>query len=260
MRMIHPAAWVGLFLNAVLAFMLYQALEVTDDTLMDAASQEAWKEFSSFMLGTIRPVHLTLLLAQAVALGLMVLRVPFSLAVAFITAFLTIPGSFVYLLGCLLTHYRIQYAEFPVAPPGDAGAWRIFPSFVFRKMLLFTAISFALCIILLALGDFSFSVTFFAAALVGLYCAYRAKVHPALSLYTTHCMLTVGLLAPRLLIPYDSVTLAILHDNESIQFEIRTPGGTRTLVWPLLTVAPAQRRQAVEELGAALDAHGVPLQ
>ena len=260
MRMIHPAAWGGLLLNGMLAFLLYHALENMDLSLMDAASQQAWGEFNQFMLETIRPFHLTLLLAQAAALFLMVLKVPFALFIAFVAASLTIPGSFVYLLGCLLTHYRIKYAEFHTAPPGYIGARFCFPSFALRKMRVFTIISALAFMMLLLMGDYSVSATFFAVALVGLYCVFRAKANNALSLHEEYLTLTVGLFTPRLLIPYNSIRLATLHNYDVIQLDVETSSGTHPVIWPLQAVEPRERRHAVEEMGAALDAHGVPLQ
>ena len=261
MRIVHPAALVGLLLNVMLFFILYRTLESMELAVMDDASRAAWGEFNSLMLGTIRPFHMTLLFAQTAALVLMVMRVPFvPLVLAFIAAGLTLPGSLVYLIGCLLSHYRIKYAAFPVAPPAYQGASFIFPSFAVRKMRVFAAISFAAGLFLLWLGDYSFSVTFFAVSIVGVYCLYRAKAIHALSLHDRHLTLSPGLLAPKLLSPYDAVELATLFENGVIQFEIGTPGGTQRLVWPSQAVEPALRRQAIEELGSALGAHGVPLQ
>jgi len=260
MRMIHPAAWAGLLLNAALAFMLFHALEVMDLSTLEVAQQEAWEELRVLILETVRPFYLTLLLMQAVALFLIVRRAPFALPVAFIGGLLTIPLGFVYLLGSLLTYYRIKYADFAEAPAGYAGARYIFPSFILKKMRIFAGASFAVFVALLLLDSFNLSVSFLALTLVGLYCTLRAGKNHALALYDDSLTLTPGLLAPKLLLPYSNITLATLRENETIQFEVNTPGGSRSLIWPLLTVDPTQRRQAVEELGAALDARGVPLQ
>jgi len=104
------------------------------------------------------------------------------------------------------------------------------------------------------------AASFFVLALVGLYCSLRAGKKHSLVLYHDSLTLTPTLLAPTLLLPYSSITLATLHENETIQFEVSTPSGPRSLVWSLQTVAPEQRREATIELGAALDAYGVPLQ
>ena len=260
MRMIHPAAWAGLLLNGMLAFLLYHALQNMDLSQMDAASQQAWNEFNQVMFDTVRPVHMTLLLAQAGALLLMVLNVPFALFVAFASASLTIPGSFVYLLGCLLTHYRIKYAEFFTAPPGYAGALFCFPAHALKKMRVFTIASACAFVMLLLMGDYSIAATFFAVALVGLYCVFRAKANNALSLHEDYLTLTLGLFTPRLLIPYEAIQMATLYTNDSIQLDVETAAGRRSVVWPLQSVEPGERLQAVEEMGAALHTHGVPLQ
>jgi hypothetical protein len=54
--------------------------------------------------------------------------------------------------------------------------------------------------------------------------------------------------------------MATLCDDESIHFQKKTPDGVVVLVWSLRTVDPKERRNALEELGAALASHDVPLQ
>jgi hypothetical protein len=260
MRMIHPAAWVGLLLNAVLAFIFFHALEVMDLATLEAAQREAWGELKTFILDTVRPLYLMLLLMQTVALVLMVYRAPFALPLAFIGGLLTIPVGFVYLLGSLLTHYQIRYADFVVAPEGHAGAYHIFPAFAVKRMRILTSASFIAFGMLFIMQNLQMAASFLALALVGLYSVLRAGKNHALALYNEGLTLTPGVLAPTLMLPYSNITLATLHENDVIQFEVSTPGGSRSLVWPLHTVAPGQRREAIEELGAALDARGVPLQ
>lgn len=264
MRMIHPAAWVGLFLNVILAFMFFQALATMDLSTMEAAHREAWWELQDFILGTIRPFYMTLLLLQAAALFLLLHRKPFALPLAFISGLLTVPVGFVYLMGCLLTHYQLKYAYFPPVPPtliGSVGARHIFPSGAARKMRLLTISASAAFAVLFLLGSYNLAATFFALSWVGLYCAMRAAKNHALVLYDDGLTLTPGLLSPALWLPYANITLATLYDNASIEFEVSAPGGPpQFLVWPLRTLDPAQSREAIEELGAALHARGVPLQ
>ena len=260
MRMIHPAAWIGFLLNAALAFIFFHALGSMDPATLDATQQEAWGELQGFILGTIRPLYQFLLLVQVLALVLIVYRMPFALPLVVICGMLTIPIGFVYLLGSLLTHYRIRYADFAVAPAGSAGARHVFPAFVLKRVQTMTIAGFIACAVLLFLQSLQMAGSFFALALVGLYCSIRAGRNHALALNHDSLTLTPALLAPTLLLPYSSITLATLHANETIEFEVAMPGGPRSLVWPLQTVAPGQRREAIEELGATLDASGVPLQ
>ena len=260
MRMIHPAAWVGLFLNVALGFAFFQALESMDFSMLEGMQQEAWEELKVVILETVRPFYMALLLIQAVALFLIAFRLPLALPLAFIGGLLTVPVGFVYLLGSLLTHYRMKYIDFPQAPASYAGARHIFPAFVSKKEQTLAGASFVVFAVLLLMGNLNMSATFFALAVISLYCSFRAGKNHALALYDDGLALAPGLLSPTLLLPYSSITLAILHQNETIQFEINTPAGPRSLFWPLLTVAPEQRRDAIEELGAALDARGIPLQ
>jgi len=260
MRMIHPAAWVGLLLNTVLALMFFHAFAVMDLGALEPAQWEAWDELRAFILGTVRPIYLFLLLMQAIALALLVYRLPFALPIVFISGLLTIPVGFVYLLGSLLSYYRIRYADFPLAPEGYAGARHIFPAFILKKMQMLMSGGFIIFGVLLMLQNLNMAVSFLALALVGLYCFVRAGKNHALALYSEGLTLSPGLLAPTLMLPYSSITLATLHENETIQLEVSTPDGPRSLVWPLHTVAPGLRREAIEELGAALDARGIPLQ
>jgi len=259
MRMIHPAAWAGLLLNAVLAFMFFQAIAVMDLGTLEPAQQEAWGEMKAIILDTIRPIYLALLLMQAVALALIVHEAPFALPLAIIGGLLTIPVGFVYLLGSLLTHYQVRYADFAVARMGYAGAYHIFPASALKKIRILTSASL-IVFVLLMVPNIQMAASFLALAVVGLYCSLRAGKNHALALYNEGLTLTPTLLAPTVMLPYSSITLATLHENETIQFEVNTPGGPRSLVWPLHTVDPEQRREAIEELGAALDARGVPLQ
>jgi hypothetical protein len=88
----------------------------------------------------------------------------------------------------------------------------------------------------------------------------RARRNHALALYDDYFTLPPGLLAPRILIPYSIVRLATLNDDQSVRFDLDMPKGLARLRWSLRNVAPGYRREALEELGAALSAHGVPLE
>jgi hypothetical protein len=260
MRMIHPAAWVGLFLNVVLAFMFFHALETMDLSALEMTQQEAWGELRMFLLETVRPFYLTLLLLQSVALFLIVFRVPFALGVAFICGLLTLPVGIVYMLGTLLTHCQMKYADFDSAPVNYARALHIFPSFISKKMRILAGVSFGAFALLVLMKNINMATTLLSLAIAGFYCALRAGKNHALALYDDGLALTPSLFSPTLVLPYSSITLATLQENETIRFEVNTPGGSRFLVWPLLAVAPERRREAIEELGAALHARGVPLQ
>jgi hypothetical protein len=258
MRMIHPAAWFGLFLNAAFTFLFFQTIQNLDLAAFEGAQQDFWRELQAVML-EMRSVYLAVLLAQAGALFLIVYRVSFAFVVALVSGVLTTPIGFVYLVGSMLTQYQVKYADFTSAPAVYGRARQIVPAFVLKRRRLFTGSSIAAFALFVFMKNFNMAASFFALGLVGMYCAARAGKNHALALHDDGLTLSPGLFAPSLLLPYSSITLATLHENQSIQFDVNTPGGPRSLVWSPFAVAPDQRREAVEELGAALDAHGVPL-
>lgn len=265
-RTVHPIAWFGLALNCLLAFWMYSRLGSMDISLMSGQEKEHWEAIIQFMLEGIRPLHIMLLLTQAAALALMLLKVSIALFVACVASLFTMPGSLVYLLGCLLTHYRVKNAGFMVAPPdsggsGDAEGAAVFPSFAVKKMLAFAGLAGALCLVCLAAGNATLALTFLALAVIGGYLAFRAGRRPALSLHASGLALSPGVLSERLALPYadmNQVTL-FLQPKERLQFDIATPAGPKTFEWPLRTIEPGRRREALDVLADSLRSQGVAL-
>lgn len=259
MRYIHPAAWMGLLLNIGLAYILFSAL-MNIEVASLPEQERAIMESLLAAVGELRPFYYGLLLVQGIAIGLISARLTFGLWIAFAAAFFMLPGSLVYLIGCTLSHYRVKYAAYETAPPDYAGALYIFPSFAVKRARVFAGVCLALFAVFMLTGLLDVSLVFLGMGAVGVYCSSRAgKFHP-LSIHEDYFSLTPALFAGRLLIPYESVQLATLFDNEVIQFQIETPQGVRVLGWPLRSVDVRARRDALEELGAALAAHHVPLQ
>jgi len=260
MRNIHPAAVAGLLLNFALVWMSMTALSGLDLSLLEPQD----REFVAAIIDAthaLRPIYYALLFTQALALGLIAMRIKAGIILAAFAAFLMLPHSLVYFMGCVLSHYRNKYADFTVVPAGAYdGAFFVFRSAWAKKMRIATGVSMALSVVSVFLGRFDFSLILFGLALGGFYCTIRAGKNHALALRDTAMVLTPELFAPRLLIPYTQVRQATLLGTERIIMEVETPSGLKRFAWLLRSLEPAERLAAIEELGAALAAHNVPLQ
>lgn len=258
MRNIHPAAWIGLLLNIFFAYLLYSALGKVDLaplTESDRAIIQAVLEG----LEAVKPYHLAMLAGQALALGLMVSRLPFGLGLAIFTSLLTMPGSIVYCVGSLLTFYRVRYSAFEQIAPDAKNAREVFKSTSIKRMNVFSLVCLGAFFLCALMGEMDLSASFAIAGLAGLVFLSRAKKHPALCLFNEYCVVTPGLFSSGILLPYERIHSATLLETEVIHFTVETPEGPRTLVWALQTVEPNERRAAVEALGAALASHNVQL-
>lgn len=264
MKSIHPAAWIGLLLNFFLSWVLFSALLGMDATALEG-DERALVEALIEAATAIKPLYYSMLAAQAVALGCIVSGLAFGLPLAVISGFLMLPASLVYLIGCALSHYRIKFAMFSAAPPGNQGAHFVFTSAALKKtrmLAIILLVSAAACL-LLSLGAgynmLDVVLAFLGMSMAGAYCMARAQKNPALSLYDSHLTLNPALFAPRLFLPYADIHQATLLDNGSIRFEIDSAKTRHILTWSLNAVAPEERRAALQELAAALTANGVAL-
>lgn len=259
MRNIHPAAVAGLLLNFVLAWMLFTTLGSFDLSLLEPQDRELMASLLDAVYA-IRPIYYGLLAVQALALGLIAMRIRLGLPLAVIAAFFMLPGSLVYLVGCTLSHYRGKYADFAVAPASVYdGALFVYRSAWAKKLRIATGVSIVLSVGCLLLGYLDFSLILFGVALAGFYCSVRAGKNHALALRDSALVLTPELFAPRLVIPYVQIEQATLLDTERIILDVETPAGPRRFPWLLRSLEPGERLAAIEELGAALAAHGVAL-
>jgi hypothetical protein len=259
MRLVHPAALVGLLLNFARVWMLFSNMENIVASQLSDQDPEILEAVIS-MLPTVRMLFIGLLLFQALALGLIATGVGFGSVLALVAGFFMLPESIIYCIGALLSRDRVKYAAFAEASPDCAKARLIFRSQDRKKCFFFAGASLVLFVLFLLAGWEDQSVVFFGLALAGLFLALRATRYHALALHDDYFTLTPGIFSRRLLLPYSSVSLATLFDNESIHFQVQRPEGTAVLAWSLRTVVPEERRAALEELGAVLSEHGVPLQ
>lgn len=259
MRLLHPAAWIGFILNCAALYAFFRALGTVD---LSQFSQEERALIEMLLQGieSLRFFYYGVLVIQALALGLLATRAPFGLGLAVLGAILMLPGSLLYLIGCILSHFQAKYADFNPAPVGYSDARFIYPSSTSKKMRTTAAVALGLSLMSLFLGWLNFGTICFGLALAALYFAIRSRKNHPLSLHDDYFTLTPGVFAPRILIPYASVRLATLRDDESIHFQVENSKGIMILSWTLRSIEPEFRRSALEELGAALSAHGVPLE
>lgn len=256
---LHPAAWIGFFLNCLVAFLFVSALTGIDLSLF-SEEEQAILGLVLEKADAIRMIFFAVLAAQAIALGLLATRSPFGLVLAVLGALLMLPGSLFYLIGCLLTHYRNKLLDFAPAPPIYAQARASFASAYAPKMRIISSVSIAVSFLAIYAGWMNAAAICFGVSLAGLYFAVRTRKLPPLAVFDQYFTLTPGIFATGVLVPYNSVKLATLKPDQSITFQVETEKGARALVWSLQSVIAAERREALEELGKALSSHGVPLE
>ncbi len=240
-------------------YVFFRALTGVDLSLFSPEE----RQIMDVLLGsleTLRLFYYAVLAMQALALGMLATRVRFGLGLAIVASIIMLPWSLIYLIGCALSHYRGKYAEFTLAPPDAAKqGGRVFSAGAIKKLrfAVFGALAFSFgC---LAINWYNVGTIAFGFGLAAFYTAARARKNPALALYQEYFTVTPSLFADSLLIRYDAVRSATLHDNESILLKVENSGAPGSLVWSLRSVETEQRRAALEELGAALSAHSVPL-
>ena len=254
MRYIHPAAWAGLLLNGMLIFSLGSLDSLTPSSAPDIAPEVL------DVLRMLQPAMYMLLFLQVLAIGLIALRHVAGLVLAVFAGVFLIPAGLVYILGCVLSHYRWKYALFASGAVYSRGARAAFRSSLAATLPIFAFAGFALGMLCYVSGLRDFVVLFFGLGLTGAYLSVRARKHHALSLHEDHFTVVPGLFVDPLAIPYSIVHEATLNDDESIRFTVELkPGQTVAFSWSLLRVEKKSRRDALESLGAALAAHNVPL-
>lgn len=254
MRNLHPAAWAGLLLNVVLTFILFSGVNRLMEVDMPAMDPTLLKA-----LEILRPIMILLLGLQAVALGLITSRSKAGIVLAVIASFFMMPSGLVYLIGCVLSHYRWRYADF-ASTTVYSRIETPFPSAATATLPYIAAGGVALCALCFTAGLVDMGVIFLGLGLTGVYLSLRARKFYALTLHQDHFTVTPGLFVDPLVIPYSSVREATLYDDESIRFTVAAKEGQPVvLAWSLLRVEKKNRRAALESLGAALAAHHVPL-
>ena len=101
MRYIHPAAWAGLLLNALLMFGLIASVNSIPASELTDVDPRVFE-----VLRALQPVMFVLLSLQALAVGLIASKNRAGLVLAAVASFFMMPAGLVYLTGCVLSHYR----------------------------------------------------------------------------------------------------------------------------------------------------------
>ncbi len=253
-RMIHPAAGVGLLINAFLVGMLTWLLSQPELLLLPADEAAVFAVIQSFL-----PILVGCVLAQAVALALIVNGQRVGLMLACAAGFFLCPASLIYLTGCFFSYWAVKSADFERAASDFSDAEAVFPSANTKK---YSLASCPLCIFSLGMwftGMTSLAGLFLGVGCVILYLAYNAHRNPALTLHPSHMTIVPSVLSPRLHVAYAKITKATLIEKQCILFTVETPQGLRNLRWPILTVEETRRREAFEKLTVALTKFHVPL-
>lgn len=253
MRYIHPAAWCGLLLNALLVFVLSSALNTLTSTELSGVEPAIIDT-----LRLMRPFLLILLGMQALSVGLIASRFKWGLVLAAVSSFFMLPAALVYLIGCVLSHYRWKYAAFD-RTSDYGGALSTFPLAIAAKLPYVAGGGVVLGGLCLTMGMVDMGIMFLALGLTAGYLVMRTRKFQALSIHQQYFTIVPGIFADALIVPYAAVRAATLYDDESIRFDLELESGKILLSWPLGRVDPRFRRSALESLGQALASHDVPL-
>jgi hypothetical protein len=261
MHNIHPAAWLGLLFNLAVGWLVFSGVNTLDVSALPATDQETARNFIQ-AVSAVRPFFFGLLLIQVVSLALIASGRGYGLIPAAAAAFFMMPGSLFYLIGCALSHCRVKYAAFRPAPSASALGRALFvrrSSYLPVSRALTVTFFLAAAASHMLLRSPDFTLIFAGLAAAGVYCTLRAGKNPALRLFDEYFVFSPAFFAHPLLARYVEVEEARLKDRDTIIFLLHTDAGTRELRWSLHNLDKQSRKDAVTELGAALEAHQVPL-
>jgi hypothetical protein len=204
--------------------------------------------------------YLLCLGAQAAGLWLITLRRKAGLVLALISGLILLPLSLPYLLGCLGSHFSGRFPDL-APPPANFRKTRTFRPAIKKFLWGLCAAGTAVSLALLSTGwaGYPFLLTF-SASLAAMHLAFRGSRQSPLILSESFFVVSPHFLAARVAVPYAAVRSAVLQEDSVLRLKIRTDQGEATLRWPLASVAPAERDEALRSLGAALKAHGASLQ
>ncbi len=254
MRLLHPAAWAGFFLNCALVLILFATLNEALLAELDAQERAVME-----LMQSLRPIVFGILVIQALGLALIAMRFGAGLVVACIGGALMLPAGVVFIVGCVLSHYNIRYFRFFPAPSGYAGARAIFRTAYARRFWIMFGVGAALAFLLFNTGLANFAFLILAFACTAMYLAFRVTTQHPLVLFDTHLTIVPAVMARRVVLPYQAIRAATMFADSSIRFDVDTADGTHSLSWSLNSVEEQSRRAALEALATALTANNVPL-
>ncbi|MDR2668354.1 MAG: hypothetical protein LBC14_00195 [Desulfovibrio sp.] len=261
MRNLHPAAWAGLLFNLAMGWLVFSGINALDISALPEPDRATAEQFIQ-AVSAVRPIFFALLLLQALALALIASGRRYGMIPAVVASFFMLPCSLPYLIGSALSHGKTLYAGYRTATPAAA---RTQAFFVFRSGYLTTARTLTLLFVLATVACYAllhspdFVLISAGLTATGMYCMLRAGKHPALSLHEDGFVFSPAFFAPLISATYEEVQEARLEDTNAITFLLSTEAGTRALRWNLRNLDKRDKKEAVTELGAALETHRVPL-
>ena len=258
MRGIRPQAWIGLFFNILMVLLMFIGITYGDFSTQPEPTRRLMEELAQS--NSFYATYTVLIILEALALPLIALRHPAGLLLAVISSVFLLPVSLVYLLGCYSSYFTNGYAALSPAPRSEAGSGRTFKTA--PRPLLRMLCALGGIVTLFSLSSGGVNPAFVLLLSFTLVCGYfirRVNLAPPLALYDTYFVIRPHILAQTVAIPYDHVRSATLLADDSILLDVRTAKGTQPVCWRLITVDPQERREALEEFGKRLMAHGVSL-
>ncbi|MDR1359805.1 MAG: hypothetical protein LBJ82_02390 [Deltaproteobacteria bacterium] len=257
MRSLQPAALAGFALNCAVILFLFVGMNAMDFSMHPREVQEiiaAYANSSAFYI-----FYLLCLAAQAAGMWLIATRRAAGLALALVSGLILLPLSLPYILGCLGSHFSAKFSALAAAP-ADFHKTRIFRPAIKKFIWGLCAAGTALSIALLSTGWTGYAFLFtFSLSLAAMHLAFKGSRQSPLTLSDSFFVLSPHVLAARVAVPYAAVRAATLQDDGVLRLKIRTDQGEVTLRWPLISVLPSERDEALRSLGSALKDHGAAL-
>ena len=256
MRGIRPEAWAGLFLDTGMVAFMFIGVTYGDFSAQPQALQQLMQELTqspSFYI-----LYISFLVLQVLALWCISLRFKAGLFLAAFSSFFLMPFSVIFVMGCFASHYTNKYDALAPAPPPGTG--RSFQAASNNFFWLLSGACGAMTLFFASAEGISPSFVLLLSFTVGsVYRLRRAKSVPPLTLHPTSFVIRPHILAQAVSIPYADVRTATLLADDSLRLDLRTNQGALTMHWRLNDVAPNERREALEDFGKQLQAHGVQL-
>jgi hypothetical protein len=271
MRIVHPAAWLGLCINlffvAALVFSINHLPVEEFEKLFGEIDRGEFISLMQRMLFLLVSLQaLALFLFDIKAFVNVLVRTPsllflrrMALALALFAGFFMLPCSAAYMLGVALTYANIELALFEDAYNLAPTAGEAFPSSRIRNMRLAGYGCFAVAAMTAAVGMLEVTLFGIAAGGVLIWLAKRVYRRPPLVVHQDGLALMSTAMSKYIFLPYADMVSATLRDNATICFSMRVGNMDREYVWPLAAIESRFRQQAVELVADTLAENHVEL-
>lgn len=258
MRGIRPQVWIGLLVNIFMVLLMFLGITYGDFSTQPEPTRQLMEELARS--NSFYATYTVLLVLEALALPLVAMRHPAGLLLAVISSVFLLPVSLMYLLGCYSSYFTNGYAALSPAPKNETGYGRTFKTAPRPMLWAFCGLGGMLTLFFFSSGGVNPAfVLLLSFTLVCCYFVRRVNLAPPLALYDTYFVIRPHILAQTVAISYEQVRSATLLADDSILLKVQTAKGTLPVLWRLNYVDPQERRDALEEFGKRLMAHGVSL-